>query len=106
MTSITVVIYGALTYHSPLSSQRSSPFFAPLFPGLAVISGTLVIYGARTYHLPLFSPLFPPLFSPLFTGLAVTSATVVIYGAPIVDPVALLGRMEGVVPICLSLFGE
>ena len=43
---------------------------------------------------------------PLHAGLAVTSATVVIYGAPVVDPVALLGKMEGVVPICLSLFGK
>lgn len=49
-----------------------------------------------------------PLFMALFTflGLAVTSATVVIYGAPIVDPVQLLGKMQGVVPICISLFGE
>ena len=39
-------------------------------------------------------------------GLAVTSATVVIYGAPIVDPVMLIGKMQGVVPICTALFGE
>ncbi len=39
-------------------------------------------------------------------GLAVTSATVVIYGEAIIDPVQLLGRMEGLVPTCLSLFGE
>jgi NCS1 family nucleobase:cation symporter-1 len=31
---------------------------------------------------------------------------VVIYGAPIVDPVQLIGKMEGIVPICTSLFGE
>ncbi len=42
----------------------------------------------------------------LYAGLAVTSATVVLYGAPIVDPVQLLGKMEGLVPICVSLFGE
>lgn len=49
-----------------------------------------------------------PLFMALFTflGLAVTSATVVIYGEAIIDPVQLLGRMEGLVPICISLFGE
>jgi hypothetical protein len=41
-----------------------------------------------------------------FLGLAVTSATVVMYGAPVVDPVQLLGKMQGLVPICLSLFGE
>ncbi|KAG2487231.1 hypothetical protein HYH03_014203 [Edaphochlamys debaryana] len=48
-----------------------------------------------------------PLFMALFTflGLAVTSATVVIYGEAIIDPVQLLGRMQGIVPICLSLFG-
>lgn len=48
-----------------------------------------------------------PLFMALFTflGLAVTSATVVIYGAPIIDPVQLLGKLEGLGPICLSLFG-
>ncbi|GLC56096.1 hypothetical protein PLESTB_001063900 [Pleodorina starrii] len=48
-----------------------------------------------------------PAFMALFTflGLAVTSATVVIYGEPIIDPVQLLGRMEGVLPICISLFG-
>ncbi|KAG2437358.1 hypothetical protein HXX76_006013 [Chlamydomonas incerta] len=48
-----------------------------------------------------------PLFMALFTflGLAVTSATVVIYGEAIIDPVQLLGRMEGLVPICISLFG-
>jgi NCS1 family nucleobase:cation symporter-1 len=40
-----------------------------------------------------------------FLGLAVTSATVVMYGAPVVDPVQLLGKMQGLVPICLSLFG-
>lgn len=39
-------------------------------------------------------------------GLAVTSATVVIYGAPIVDPVMLIGKMQGMVPICTALFGE
>ncbi len=43
---------------------------------------------------------------PTFAGLAVTSATVVMYGAPITDPVQLLGKIEGVVPICISLFGE
>ncbi|GLI62361.1 hypothetical protein VaNZ11_004980 [Volvox africanus] len=48
-----------------------------------------------------------PLFMALFTflGLAVTSATVVIYGEAIIDPVQLLGRMQGVFPICISLFG-
>eukprot|EP00798_Chlamydomonas_sp_ICE-L_P004169 gene4169-14269_t len=44
---------------------------------------------------------------PDFTRFArITSATVVIYGAAVVDPVALLGKMEGVVPICLSLFAN
>ncbi|MEW5309007.1 MAG: hypothetical protein WDW38_000921 [Sanguina aurantia] len=48
-----------------------------------------------------------PIFMALFTflGLAVTSATIVIYGHAISDPVQLLGRMEGLAPICLSLFG-
>ncbi|GFR47711.1 hypothetical protein Agub_g9465, partial [Astrephomene gubernaculifera] len=48
-----------------------------------------------------------PLFMCLFTflGLAVTSATVVIFGQPVADPVALLGRMHGLGPICLALFG-
>mmetsp|Transcript_23671 Transcript_23671/g.51937 ORF Transcript_23671/g.51937 Transcript_23671/m.51937 type:complete len:568 (+) Transcript_23671:24-1727(+) len=48
-----------------------------------------------------------PLFMALFTflGLAVTSATVVIYGEAIVDPVQLLGKMEGLLPILTSLFG-
>ncbi|KAG1663969.1 hypothetical protein FOA52_001095 [Chlamydomonas sp. UWO 241] len=48
-----------------------------------------------------------PLFMALFTflGLAVTSATVVIYGAPIVDPVQLVGKMKGALPVCIALFG-
>jgi len=48
-----------------------------------------------------------PLTMVLFTflGVAVTSASAVIYGAPITDPVQLLGKMEGTLPICLSLFG-
>ncbi|GAQ82450.1 allantoin permease [Klebsormidium nitens] len=48
-------------------------------------------------------PLFMAAFT--FVGLAVTSATVVIFGEAISDPIALLGRIEGVLPIALSLLG-
>uniref|UniRef100_A0A7R9V9M8 Nitrate reductase n=2 Tax=Chlamydomonas euryale TaxID=1486919 RepID=A0A7R9V9M8_9CHLO len=48
-----------------------------------------------------------PVFMALFTllGLAVTSATVVIYGAPVIDPVQLVGKMEGTAAVCTALLG-
>jgi NCS1 family nucleobase:cation symporter-1 len=48
-------------------------------------------------------PLFMAAFT--FVGLAVTSATVVIFGQTISDPIALLGRIEGLLPTALSLLG-
>lgn len=40
-----------------------------------------------------------------FVGVAVTSATVVIFGQAISDPIELLARIDGVLPIFLSLVG-
>lgn len=40
-----------------------------------------------------------------FVGLAVTSATIVIFGETISDPIELLARIDGVVPLVLSLIG-
>lgn len=48
-------------------------------------------------------PLFMAAFT--FVGLAVTSATVVIYGQAISDPIALLGKLEGVWPVVTALLG-
>lgn len=40
-----------------------------------------------------------------FIGLAVTSATAVIFGRIISDPIELLGQIQGLIPVLLSLFG-
>lgn len=83
---------------------------APLHPSRATLSlniGDFTRYAKSQRDQVLGQAIGLPLFMALFTflGLAVTSATVVIYGAPIVDPVQLLGKLEGLGPICLSLFG-
>ncbi len=49
-------------------------------------------------------PLFMALFT--FVGLAVTSATVPIFGTVISDPIELMGRLEGFLPVLLALIGE
>ena len=48
-------------------------------------------------------PLFMALFT--FVGLAVTSATVPIFGTVISDPIELMGRLQGFLPVLLALIG-
>ena len=48
-------------------------------------------------------PVFMALFS--FLGVAVTSATAVIFGETITDPVAVVSRIQGLLPTVLSLIG-
>ncbi|GAX80566.1 hypothetical protein CEUSTIGMA_g8003.t1 [Chlamydomonas eustigma] len=96
---------------------KEGQFLAVLLPAVTANVG---FWGTLSLNIPDFTrfarsqrdqmlgqALGLPLFMALFTflGLAVTSATVVIYGHPITDPVQLISKLEGLAPICLSLFG-
>lgn len=96
---------------------KAGQFWATFFPALTANVG---FWATLSLNIPDFTryarsqrdqllgqavglPLFMAAFT--FVGLAVTSATCVIYGAPISDPIALLARIEGLLPVLLALVG-